>query len=444
MTAALEKTPSAPLGAWPTSAVGAKTEVSGAADLSAWGVLQQKAVAIRDFYSAAREVMKAAQPRMHGYLPWITPVLFSDPLLSPSSGVIGIGVAGGGVWHLMKPGLQQLKGRLWKASETPDKRVESSKEDEGLTLLKAVDVVYHMALGAVLMGKSFASNSFPKSALPLLAMDATVAVCGVVEGAYAVVKGARRVVHAVISRPEDFPGQSRVQEGTKGVLMALLGGLTLCGAGLQLRNVAEKVSLLSQPKLGQAIVLNADPDTDHNGVFKMGFIDPPKNLDMLSYRYNVTRRTVWNIADICRTVDEVAGNGQGPVKLLLLRGHGNQWSVQLSKRSDGYLRADTVRAHRDCLDGLAADAKIVLESCSTGGSTHSDTPNIAQAMATVWGQGREVIAPTRPIASAQLAFAFDKEGRVDASFDTNFLINRIICFLRNACEPGDLTSRWKV
>lgn len=153
------------------------------------------------------------------------------------------------------------------------------------------------------------------------------------------------------------------------------------------------------------LYLAASSEADHNGAFNpLRPSSLPRCLSEISaLRYKVIQHPF----QIC---EEIALAG-GSVKDLVIGGHGDEGAVTLSSTSSFQI-FDVLPA--DCFAGLSNEARIFLDSCSTGKNSPW-RPNVAEWLSAI--SGREVRAPAIDVKSKQVTCSIESSaGRVDIRF----------------------------
>ncbi len=136
-----------------------------------------------------------------------------------------------------------------------------------------------------------------------------------------------------------------------------------------------------------ALVLR--PVYDPNGSFDLN-----DNLDLFSnIESNCFLRTkkVANLIDIKNAIEKVS-NAFGKVKLLIFSAHGSVDAIKFSNTLNGIVTTYSTLPGR-FFDGVAKDAKVVLDSCTTGGFSY-EGKNMVDFFARKL-PGRWVFGPTR-------------------------------------------------
>lgn len=147
---------------------------------------------------------------------------------------------------------------------------------------------------------------------------------------------------------------------------------------------------LSLPTSNQNVVLVLEGTHDHNGAFS---VDQRTEFNKLGKKCRVIFHKISHVKEITSSVEKTLEQNNR-IKAIWIRCHGSPEKLTLGKGSD--LSYDNV-AELVPLRKIDPEARIILQSCSTGGLYFdSKLPNIAQLVC--YTTNRPVIAPKVPIA----------------------------------------------
>jgi hypothetical protein len=116
--------------------------------------------------------------------------------------------------------------------------------------------------------------------------------------------------------------------------------------------------------------------------------------------YQTQYKEVGSSTDMQRVIQESVNAGPPPLEFLIIRGHGNPEGIRIGK--------DFV-SNASFLEGVSmpSDAKVLLDSCSTGAGKHTVT-NFANKVANAL-PGRTVFANTAVVSSLATTIDFDQQ-----------------------------------
>ncbi len=163
--------------------------------------------------------------------------------------------------------------------------------------------------------------------------------------------------------------------------------------------VNKKIKKIVDQSLGNsksALIIRADLNTDHSGVFATeGNLIPIK---LLAETHSI--KCVHGYSDALKFIETDVKNSQ-KYDLILVQGHGNRNDVTLDSNGRGLRRLSQVGQI------LKENGKIILDSCSTGKGEH----NIAQDLSIRAPFGAAVYAARCPISTTRI----DKNGNAQFS-----------------------------
>lgn len=156
----------------------------------------------------------------------------------------------------------------------------------------------------------------------------------------------------------------------------------------------------------QPLMLALFSTNDPNGAFDERMTNR-RTLRPFMSKFQVRRREIDSSQEICHQIKEVSVREGRPIDNLIIGAHGVPNVMAFANHE--YLTTQT-SFPKNCFDGLAPKAEVILASCSTGASRLFGLTNVAQHIADI--TQKKVIAPTTDVSMTSLKLKFDHNDSV--------------------------------
>lgn len=254
--------------------------------------------------------------------------------------------------------------------------INRSYKNGSATCSSTLKSIIQIAGGAAMFAHTYSPS--PVTAIPL--------------GIFLLASGGAQLLNGIENIQEGFSSKNasassghlneRIKKVAKGMLSTTLGALSVCAS----TNFFSQAFYLKR----NAVIITAS--SDHNGALKI-----TQTKDAVARLYKAFKATVKNEDEICQVLKNARDVSGKPIDALMIHAHGDSLSMDLGDNVS--LTKYNLDKVVSCInENLAAEAPIILQSCSTGGVV-SHGLNFAQTLATY--AKRAVQAPIHASQSAQ-------------------------------------------